>query len=81
MIAGRREDSLKTASARISQETGNAKILYASTDLADRRSVAAVTEHAFALMKGVDIFVGNAAQDLLVPVEQTTDDSVSQGWL
>jgi NAD(P)-dependent dehydrogenase (short-subunit alcohol dehydrogenase family) len=48
-------------------------VLYHPVDLADRASNEALAAHAGKTMGGVDIFVGNAAQDLFEPLDSITN--------
>jgi NAD(P)-dependent dehydrogenase (short-subunit alcohol dehydrogenase family) len=61
MIAARRENVLKEAAAKLTQEAAGNTVLYTKLDLADRNNVAAVAQHAISTLGGVDIFIGNAA--------------------
>lgn len=78
MMAARREDVLKQAADKLNAEGFPGKARYKSVDLADRQSVKALSDHAITTMGGVDIFIGNAAQDFLEPIDSIKDDSIDQ---
>ena len=63
MIAGRRASVLEDAAARLSAETDGNPVLCCAVDLADAASVDSAAQTAIEALGGVDIFVGNAAQE------------------
>lgn len=77
MIAARREAMLKSAVEKLHTETGR-EVLYTTIDLADRENTIATANAAIERLGGVDIFVGNAAQDGFTPIEQIRDEDVDR---
>lgn len=78
LIAQRREDVVKAAAAKLSEESGTT-VLFDTVDLADRASIASFNARALnKLGGGVDIFLGNAAQDMFEPVDKITDKTLDQ---
>ena len=71
LIASRNEQTLASSAAKLREET-NGEVAYATVDLADRESIRRFCEKALDLLGRVDIFVGNAAQDYLEPIENVT---------
>lgn len=78
LIASRRDEVLQAAVESMTAEELDAKPLHHSLDLGDREGVAAFAAHATDVLGGVDIFVGNAALDLLEPVDVMRDESIDQ---
>lgn len=76
MIAARRDDVIEEAADRLQREWPEARVLHHVVDLADRQSVRSFADHAASELGGVDIFVGNAANIVLEPVEAITDASM-----
>ena len=62
MIASRREQVLKDAAGRLMQDPLIEQVLYHTVDLTDHGSIKTLADHAAAVMGGIDIFVGNAAE-------------------
>jgi len=77
MIAARREEVLKNAASRLSEESGR-EVLYTAINLADRANTISTAESAIERMGGIDIFVGNAAQDGFAPIDQVKDEDVDR---
>lgn len=78
LITARRADVLAKAADELNAEVGAERVSHQAVDLADRASVTALVQHATDRLGAVDIFVGNAAQDFLEPVEQIRDESIDQ---
>ena len=78
MIAARREDVLKNAAQELRRDPLISELPHHVVDLGDRASVRLLAEHAIATMGGVDIFIGNAAQDFLEPLEAIRDESIDK---
>lgn len=76
MIAARREDVLKASAERMTEETNGKQVLYSAVDLTDRKSIANTVEYATKALNGVDIFVGNAGQDMFEPFENVKDETI-----
>lgn len=77
LIAQRREEVLKKSAERLRAESGG-DVIYATVDLNDRASVRAFNEHAQKTLGGVDIFVGNAAQDTFEKLEVIKDETIDK---
>jgi NAD(P)-dependent dehydrogenase (short-subunit alcohol dehydrogenase family) len=75
LIAARRENVLKDAAARLGEESGG-EIHYATVDLGDRDSIAKFTDCVLDRLGQVDIFIGNAAQDIFEPMDNISDAAV-----
>lgn len=75
MLSARREDVLKASAGRLAADTG-AQVLYSTIDLSNPGNITQVARDAVKTMGGVDIFIGNAGQDGLQLVGETTDDAV-----
>lgn len=79
LIGARREDVLARAAESLSADPLVVeKVRYAPVDLGDRESVAAFADRALSEFGGVDIFVGNAAQDGLEPLDAITNETMDQ---
>jgi NAD(P)-dependent dehydrogenase (short-subunit alcohol dehydrogenase family) len=78
MLAARRENVLKEAAAKLKSESKGGEVLYCGVDLGKRASVQALAAHAAQTMGGVDIFIGNAAQDVFEPIDKITDDAIDR---
>ena len=76
MIAARREDVLKDAAAKLTEESGGNEVLYSALDLSDRNSIADSSNHAIKTLGGVDIFIGNAAQECLEMLDDIKDETI-----
>ena len=64
LLAARREDMLRDAAEHLNADPLiDGRIGWHPVDLSDRESVAALTDHALGLDGGIDIYIGNAAQD------------------
>jgi 3-oxoacyl-[acyl-carrier protein] reductase len=78
LIGARRENLLREASEQLSTDPLVGKILYKPVDLGDRASIAAFADYARVELGKVDIYVGNAGQDMLQPIESITDQAIDQ---
>jgi NAD(P)-dependent dehydrogenase (short-subunit alcohol dehydrogenase family) len=72
MIAARRADVLREAAAKISAESNGNRVLYTTMNLENPDDVTRTSEKVVAELGGVDIFVGNAAQDTPEPIGKIT---------
>ncbi|MFA5631556.1 MAG: SDR family oxidoreductase [Porticoccaceae bacterium] len=63
MIAGRRASVLEEAAARMSAEADGNPVLCCAMDLGDAASIDSAAQTAIETLGGVDILVGNAAQE------------------
>ena len=54
---------LRESAAQLAAQSGGNPVLYRTVDLNQRQSVLDVTQYAIDTLGGVDIFIGNAAQD------------------
>lgn len=77
IIASRRESVLKEAAERMSDEVGN-KVHYLTIDLLDRENVETQAQQAIQKLNGVDIFVGNAGQEVFEKIEDIRDESMDR---
>ena len=77
VIASRDADKLKKAAAELSEMSGN-EVLWDTVDLNNRPDVRAFAARAIETVGGVDIFVGNAAQDINERIEVVTDDGIDR---
>ena len=78
LITARRADVLTKAADELNAEIGDERVFCHTVDLSDRASVTALTEHAIDSLGWVDIFIGNAAQDFLEPIDDIRDESIDQ---
>jgi gluconate 5-dehydrogenase len=78
LITARRADVLSKAAEELNTEIGAERVCHHTVDLSERASVNALAEHAVDRFGGVDIFIGNAAQDFLEPVDDILDESIDQ---
>ena len=78
MIASRREQVLKDAAGRLMQDPLIEQVLYHTVDLTDHHSIKALADHAAAVMGGVDIFVGNAAEVGMEALDNISTDSAER---
>lgn len=78
MIAARRESVLKDAAERISAESDGNPVFYTPIDLTDRGNIAETTDRVIAELGGVDIFIGNAAQDTPEKLGEMTVETMDQ---
>jgi gluconate 5-dehydrogenase len=76
LIAARRENVLAEAAEKLRAESTAGEILYKTLDLNDRSSIEAFASHATEVLNGVDIFIGNAAQEGLEKIDDITDDNL-----
>jgi NAD(P)-dependent dehydrogenase (short-subunit alcohol dehydrogenase family) len=76
MIMARREDVLKDAAQKLSAESEGNEVLYQRLDLGDRATIKESAREALGVLGGVDIFIGNAAQDCLEPLDRITEETV-----
>jgi gluconate 5-dehydrogenase len=78
MIAARRADVLEAAAEKLREEAPAGAVCVQPVDLSRRDSIEALAAHAIETLGGVDIFIGNAAQDIFEPVEQISDAVMDQ---
>lgn len=78
LIAARRVDVLKMAKDKLQADSLPGEVIYHRVDLSKRDSIIELAEHAVATMGGVDIFVGNAGQDMFEHVEKITNSAIDQ---
>src|SRR5512137_3066637 len=67
MIAARRGHVLADAAKKLMEETPGSEVLWHVFDLSKRDTISDLASHAIKTMGGVDIYVGNAAQDFHQP--------------
>ncbi|MET0988025.1 MAG: SDR family NAD(P)-dependent oxidoreductase [Steroidobacteraceae bacterium] len=78
MIAARRGEVLEQAAAKLRSESKAGSVCSHTVDLSRRESIKALAEHAIKTLDGVDIFIGNAAQDVFESVEKISDAVIDQ---
>lgn len=78
LIASRNARRLAESVERIKAESGNENVACCEADLAKRGDTEKIVPHAVATFGRVDIVVGNAAQDLLEPVDRISDGQMDQ---
>jgi gluconate 5-dehydrogenase len=79
IIAARREHLLRESATRLNADGDiSGKVHWHPVDLADRKSVSSLAAHAIESAGGVDIFIGNAAQDINEHILDIKDDSIDQ---
>jgi NAD(P)-dependent dehydrogenase (short-subunit alcohol dehydrogenase family) len=78
MIAARRESVLAEAATKLTEEADGNQVLYTTIDLTDRDNIAATTDKVIAELGGVDIFVGNAAQDTAERIGELTVETIDR---
>ena len=78
MIAARREDVLVEAAKTLNEECWPGEVTYHSLDLSDSQSINAFSEQAVEILGGVDIFVGNAAQEGFEYLDEITEERMMQ---
>jgi NAD(P)-dependent dehydrogenase (short-subunit alcohol dehydrogenase family) len=79
LIAARRENVLRESAERLNAEADTAGVVgWHSADMANRDSVAALAAHAIETMGGVDIFIGNAGQDINEFILKIKDESIDE---
>ena len=79
MIVARREDVLHDSAARLNEDPlTNGKASYFPVDLGERDSIRRLASHATDSMGGVDIFIGNAAQDFMEHIEDIQDEHIDK---
>jgi len=74
MIAARREDVLKDAAARLTEEAEGNEVLYTPIDLKDNVALGKTAQDVVAQLGGVDIFVGNAGGEGKAMVWEDQED-------
>jgi NAD(P)-dependent dehydrogenase (short-subunit alcohol dehydrogenase family) len=75
VIAARREEQLRAAADELGSAAGR-PVRWLTMDLADPADVTAFVGRANEALGGVDIFVGNAAQIHMEPLESLSDDTM-----
>jgi NAD(P)-dependent dehydrogenase (short-subunit alcohol dehydrogenase family) len=78
LIAARRTEVLAKAAAQLNSEFDEERVRLRTVDLADRSSVRDLAGYAVAELGGVDVFIGNAAQEFLEPVDEIRVESIDQ---
>jgi NAD(P)-dependent dehydrogenase (short-subunit alcohol dehydrogenase family) len=79
LIAARREEVLRQAAERLNDENaGSGRASAHPVDLGDRASIAQLALHACGPFGGVDIYIGNAGQDINEHVLDIKDESIDQ---
>ncbi|SCW53300.1 gluconate 5-dehydrogenase [Sphingobium faniae] len=78
VISARRQTVLDDAIDQLSAENLPGCVTASTVDLSDRSSLAALVEKVSASFGGVDIFAGNAGQDLMEHVDRITDRAFDQ---
>ena len=79
MIAARREDVLRDSAARLNDDpVTKGTTSWFPVDLGERDSIRKLSAHAIESMGGVDIFIGNAAQDFLEHIEDIQDEHIDR---
>jgi NAD(P)-dependent dehydrogenase (short-subunit alcohol dehydrogenase family) len=77
LIAARREAVLCESAERLNSDAGiGGRVHWRRVDLGDRASVAELASHALERFGGIDIYVGNAALDFHMHVENIKDDAM-----
>lgn len=80
LISARREDVLAAAAEQLRSEVQTGEVLCHVVDLNDPASVKRLSDYVLEDLGGVDIFVGNAGQDLLYPIDNYPDESIVQSF-
>jgi NAD(P)-dependent dehydrogenase (short-subunit alcohol dehydrogenase family) len=80
LISARREDVLVAAAEQLTKEISTGEVIYRVVDLNDPSSVSQLSDYVLDELGGVDIFVGNAGQDLLYPIDSYPDESILQSF-
>ncbi len=78
MIAARRVDVLDQAAQRLAREVDGAQVLTHFIDLANLADIPNKAAEIAKTLNGVDIFIGNAAQDLMEYVCEADDEKISE---
>lgn len=79
LIAARREQVLREAAERLNAERPSAgRVQCHAVDLCDRVSISKLARHALESLGGVDIYVGNAGQDINEHIQNVKDSSIDQ---
>jgi len=79
LIAARRESLLKESATRLNDDPETiGKIDWCMVDLADRGSIRAFSARAIESGGGVDIYIGNAGQDINEHLEAIKDESIDK---
>jgi 3alpha(or 20beta)-hydroxysteroid dehydrogenase len=78
LVAARREDVLIKAADELNAEFGSEQVVWRTVDLASAESIQRLADYALGDFGGVDIFVGNAAQEFKEPVDDIQDESIHQ---
>lgn len=77
-IVSRNVARLKDSVQEIIAETGNPNVAYGQADFAKREDTESVVPQVVARFGRLDILIGNAAQDLLEPIETMKNSSLEQ---
>lgn len=79
LICARRADALRTAMKQLNQDPdAKGEVFFETVDLSDRKSIESFAQYSVDLLGGVDIFVGNAGQDILSTIDGMLDESIDQ---
>ena len=78
LIAARRQDVLAESAARLMTDPLIRNVSWHCVDLFDRNSVVALAEHAIVKFGSVDIFVGNAAANMLEQIPDVKMESIDE---
>jgi gluconate 5-dehydrogenase len=78
MIASRRQATLKEAAQKLTLEANGNEVLYRTIDLNDRNNIVNTAASAGSALGGVDIFVGNAAQELDMKLDSVTNEAADE---
>lgn len=79
LIASRRTEVLREAAERLNSERqGVGNVRWHPVDLNDRGSVSGLAEHALQTLGRVDIYIGNAGQDINEHILNVKDASIDQ---
>jgi NAD(P)-dependent dehydrogenase (short-subunit alcohol dehydrogenase family) len=79
LIAARREHVLHEAAERLNAERqGAGRVQCHAVDLCDRNSISDLVRHAVQSLGGVDIYIGNAGQDINEHILNVKDSSIDQ---
>lgn len=77
-IVSRNVDRLKEAVQEIIAATGNPRVAYGQADFANRKETEGVVGQVLAKFGRLDILIGNAAIDILEPIDSFKDASMDQ---
>jgi NAD(P)-dependent dehydrogenase (short-subunit alcohol dehydrogenase family) len=79
LIASRRAEVLREAAGRLNAECrGGGEVRWHPVDLNDRSGVRGLAEHALLTLGRVDIYIGNAGQDINEHISNVKDTSIDQ---